>query len=41
MKNHHSHFHDALQYAASFYTGVAMDHKPQALPTKKVSYHYG
>ncbi len=41
VKNHHSHFHDALQYAATFYGGVAMDYRPQARPVKKVAYHYG
>lgn len=42
MKNHHSHFHDALQYAASFYgAGVDIAHRPQAMPVKKVAFHYG
>ena len=41
MKNHHSHFHDALQYGCSFWGGVAMDHKPQALPIKKRPFYYG
>lgn len=40
-KNHHSHCHDALQYAVSFWGGVAMDHKPQAKPVKKVAHYYG
>lgn len=42
QKNHHSHFHDALQYAALHYNaGIAVDHRPQALPVQKVRYHYG
>lgn len=43
QKNHYSHFHDALQYAALHYgpNGIAVDHRPQALPVKKVRYHYG
>lgn len=42
QKNHYSHCHDALQYAALHYGhGIAVDHRPQALPVKKVRYHYG
>lgn len=42
MKNHYSHQHDSLQYAASFFsTGVQIDHRPQAQPVKKVAFHYG
>lgn len=42
QKNHWSHFHDALQYAALHYNaGIAVDHRPQALPVQKVRYHYG
>lgn len=42
QKNHHSHFHDALQYAALHWGhGIAVDHRPQALPIKKVKFHYG
>lgn len=40
-KNHYSHQHDSLQYAASFYGGVDIVHRPQAQQVKKVQFHYG